>query len=307
MAGSYDLFDGQQLTGPSEYDSRYGTAIDTLQLHHATMTSLSGLIGMMMPGGRQVSANGAMGNDGTLIEVVPLSERAFTSATSYDRRCLTVECCNTTLDPEWGVSDETHRRAGKLAADMFRAGLLGGITRQYIIGHREVPGAYATSCPGPSFDLDLVVQYALQEFTGKRPITPKGIPMFTIIRDPATTFVYAVGADGRRTGVQNERQFSALTRLRESIFNTGQDIEEFFIGDFDDPEWGNLRSILDAINGDGEPQETTWKPSDQDLAKIGAAARIDTAKLLADIAKLDDAEHAKIVAEINKPRTATIS
>lgn len=135
------------------------------------------------------------------------------------------------------------------------------------------------------------------------PPKPKGVPMFTIIRDPATTFVYAVGADGRRTGIQNERQFSALTRLRASIFNTGQDVEEFFTGDFDDPGWGNLRAILDAINGDGEPQETTWKPSDQDLAKIGAAVNVKG--LVEQIDRLAEADKIELLAAINKPRTVS--
>jgi len=204
MAGSLDLFDGQQLTGPSEYDSRYGTQIDTLQLHHATMTSLSGLIDMMMPGGRQVSANGAMGNDGTLIEVVPLSERAFTSATVYDRRCLTVECCNTTLAPDWGISDATHRRAGKLAADMFRAGLLGGINRTYIIGHNQVPGTYATSCPGPSFNLDLVVQYALEYLNPRKGVPPMST-LFDVLDDKEDRD-YLLGSGGKIVVVPNSEK-----------------------------------------------------------------------------------------------------
>lgn len=159
-AGSYGLFDAQAITGPSEWSSRDGQRIDTLQIHHATMTSIDVLLSLMAPGGRQVSANGAMANDGTLYEVVPVSERAFTSATSYDKRSLTLECCNTAVGEPWPISDATHRRLGKLAAQMFQQGLLGGIDRSYIIGHREVPGTYATACPGPSMNLDLVVQYA---------------------------------------------------------------------------------------------------------------------------------------------------
>jgi len=166
MAGSSDLFDSVQLTAASEYGSRQGEQIDTLQIHHATMTSLSGLIGMMQPGGRTVSANGAMGNDGHLVEVVPLSKRAFTSASGYDRRCLTVECCNTTLSPNWGVSDATHRRLARLAVQMYRKGILGSLSRRHIIGHSEVPGTYATSCPGPSMDLDRIVALAVDMNTG---------------------------------------------------------------------------------------------------------------------------------------------
>ncbi len=180
--GSFGWFDGVQATAPTEYDSRYGTEIDTLQLHHATMTSLPGLIDMMMPGGRQVSANGAMGNNGVLIEVVPSLYRAFTSASTYDRRCVTVECCNTTLSPDWGISEATHVRAARLAVDMFKAGKLGGINRTYIIGHNEVPGTYATACPGPSFNLDHVVELANAMITP--PSSTKGANML-IFQAPA--------------------------------------------------------------------------------------------------------------------------
>ena len=164
--GSYGLFDDQYLTQASEYDSRYGNKVDTLQIHHATTTSISGLISLMMPGGRDVSANGAMANDGTLYEVVPATMRAFTSASSYDRRSLTVEVCNTTLGPNWGISEASHRRLGQLAAQMYAAGLLGAVDRRFIIGHNEVPGSYATACPGPSMNLDLVVQYAKEYLAG---------------------------------------------------------------------------------------------------------------------------------------------
>lgn len=306
MAGSANLFDAQWLTAPSEYDSRYGTPIDTLQLHHATMISLPALIGMMMPGGREVSANGAMGNDGTLYEVVPLSERAFTSGSTYDRRCLTVECCNTTVDANWGISDETHRRAGKLAADMFRAGLLGALTREFIIGHREVPGTYATACPGPSFNLDLVVQYAREDYYGSIKANPKGIPMFAIIREASTGWIFAVGEDGRRAPIQNDKQYTALRRLRDAMFYTGEKIEEFYLGDFTDPAWGDLDRILRSINGpytDIKQPAPTWAPTPAELAAIGAAAKPDVSALLKDIDKLTEADKNELLAAINKPRT----
>lgn len=298
MAGSYDLFDGQQLTGPSEYDSRYGTAIDTLQLHHATMTSLSGLIGMMMPGGREVSANGAMGNDGTLIEVVPLSDRAFTSASSYDRRCLTVECCNTTLAPDWGISDATHRRAGKLAADMFKAGLLGAIDRNYIIGHNEVPGTYATACPGPSFNLDLVVQYALEYFRGdvvKEVIKlPKGknMPILLINQDNngnLTGGAHLVGETGRLKFMRtDDQEFASLKHFMEPlglvattyVFVIQQAAESF-----------------EKVAAQGAPlSDAEIKELQESLA---AGLKVE--------ANLSAKDKAELLAAINKPRTGTIS
>lgn len=167
MAGTYDLFDSTQYTSDSEYDSRYGVAIRYLQIHHATMTSLSGLISLMQPGGREVSANGALGNDGHLVEVVPATQRAFTSGVaSWDRQCITVESCNTSLSPTWGISAATRTRLAKLAVGMYRLGLLGGLTRQFIIGHYEVPGTYATACPGPDMHLDAIVAEANAIYNG---------------------------------------------------------------------------------------------------------------------------------------------
>lgn len=150
--------DSVNYTGPSEYSNRT-MGIDTLQIHHATTTSLSGLRALMAPGGRTVSANGAMGNDGHLMGVVPENKRAFTSATSYDNRSYTIEVCNTSLAPNWGISDICHWRLAAVAVDLHRQYGM-PLDRNHIIGHREVPGTYATACPGPSMDLNRIVRYA---------------------------------------------------------------------------------------------------------------------------------------------------
>jgi hypothetical protein len=154
-------YDSINLTSYSESSPRT-MRVDTLQVHHATTTSLAACRALMDAGGRQVSANYAMGNDGNLMLVVPVERRAFTSASSYDNRSITVEVCNTTLGPSWGISYASHLRLAQLAAEMWFEGLLGGINRTYIIGHNEVPGSYATACPGPSMNLDLVVALTLQ-------------------------------------------------------------------------------------------------------------------------------------------------
>lgn len=155
--------DSTNLTALSESSPR-NQPIQTLQIHHATTTSLEGLRALMDAGGREVSANYAMGNDGHLMLVVPVERRAFTSASADDHRAITVEVCNTTLGPEWGISDASHRRLGKLAADMHvEFGM--PLDRAHIYGHNETPGSYSTACPGPSMNLDLVVQYARELVT----------------------------------------------------------------------------------------------------------------------------------------------
>lgn len=155
-------FDAVRLTALSESNAR-DMPIDTLQIHHATTTSLSGLESLMAPGGRTVSANGALGNDGTLVLKVGLNRRAFTSATNIDERSFTVECCNTTLAPNWRISDASHERLAVLLLDLhdtygvpLKRGMPG------VIGHNEVPGTYPTACPGPSMDLDRIVRRAIE-------------------------------------------------------------------------------------------------------------------------------------------------
>jgi len=155
-------FDIERLTAFSESSPRT-KQIDTLQYHHAATTSLDALEYNMEPGGREVSANCALDTDGTLILKVPIDRRAFTSGVaSYDHRCITVETVNTSSAPEWGISDAEHRRMGKLAAEMLREGLLQGLFYGTggIIGHKDVPGTYATACPGPCYDPDLILKYA---------------------------------------------------------------------------------------------------------------------------------------------------
>ena len=163
MPGSLDLFDSQWLTANSESSPRTMN-IDTLQVHHTAYPSLSGSRALMDPGGRTVSANGLLGQDGTLYEVAILSRRAFTSASAFDNRSLTVETVNTTGGPGWGIDPRSRERLAQLAVAMKRAGILSGYHRGPggIIGHNEVPGSYATACPGPDMYLDAIAARAAE-------------------------------------------------------------------------------------------------------------------------------------------------
>jgi hypothetical protein len=156
------LFDSQWLTALSESDSRYGTAIDTLQTHHTAYPSLEGSRALMNPGGRTVSANGLLDVTGWLYEVVQLDRRAFTSASGFDRRCLTVETVNSTGSPHWGIDPRSRERLAQLMVAMFRAGMLRGLYYGVggIIEHKDVPGSYATACAGPSMDTAWIIARA---------------------------------------------------------------------------------------------------------------------------------------------------
>jgi N-acetyl-anhydromuramyl-L-alanine amidase AmpD len=173
--GYLGLADVVRHTAASEWASRQGEPITTLQAHHTAYPNDEGSYQLMLPGGRTVSANYLLMRDGTLVEVVPGQFRAFTSATGFDRQCLTVETVNQTGAPQWGISEVQRRRLAKLHRDMAKAGLpttpgrrgIGGL-----IGHSEVPGTYATACPGPDMNLDHIAAMAAADATAE-PIPPR--------------------------------------------------------------------------------------------------------------------------------------
>lgn len=206
--------DSENYTSYSESSPRT-MAIDTLQIHHATTTSLAALRALMAPGGRTVSANGAMGNDGHLMGVVQEHRRAFTSATSYDNRSYTIEVCNTSLAPDWGISDICHWRLAAVAVDLHdQYGM--PLDRNHIIGHREVPGAYSTACPGPSMDLNRIVEYAYAILAARGTTASGGtrpIPEFEYEKDIEMLFL-RVADDG------NGKPYFTLLNTNTNVYAT---------------------------------------------------------------------------------------
>lgn len=199
--------DRYYATGSSEYKSRNGKKVTTLQLHHMAGTSLSVLLGLMQPGGRRVSANFALSTTGELINVVPLNMRAFTSASQFDEECYTVETVNTGGSPLWPISEASHRRAAKLLAEMhleLGVGLHYG--RGGVIGHRDVPGTYATSCPGPGMNFNQIIQWAKElvgEWGGTAPASPK----------PPVVVAPPANSDEVRQGTRGDKARWGIDRL----------------------------------------------------------------------------------------------
>ena len=143
------LTNGVQITSDS---SPRGSRIDRFILHHAATTSLSGILSLFQPGGRTVSANYALGNDGTLILTVDEDRRAWTSASSYwDGRAVTIEVANSSAGGSWPVSDATFDKLARLIADVAtRYGF--PINDDTILTHQELylryGDSYGTACPG---------------------------------------------------------------------------------------------------------------------------------------------------------------
>lgn len=138
-------------------------------LHHAAMTgTVEGLLSLMMPGGRTVSAHGAF-KDGERIQAVPHDRRAWSLADAYwDSWALTCECINNSGAPGWTLSAATHESIAQwIAATSKMTGVYphrnGDPKTWTVIGHREVytihGGSYATACPG-GMDLNWIVRRA---------------------------------------------------------------------------------------------------------------------------------------------------
>lgn len=279
-------------------------------LHHTAGGTFEGVVSMMVSGSRQVSADRVV-KDGRCAQIVDPSMRAWSlSSATWDSQLRSIECVNESVEG-WTISQKSHETmAAQVATWAFEEGWWphrdGDPTGWTVFGHREIYSifgeSYSTACPG-GMDLDLVVRLA-QQYLNPEPIKPKGLPMFALIRDPSKGWIYAVGEDGRKAPIQNERQFGAITRLRKAMLNTGDEVEDFYDGDFVDPEWGDLDRVLKSINGpytDVKPVAPTWAPTPEELAAIGAGVKFDA--LLKQIDKLTEADKVELLAAINKPRT----
>lgn len=186
----------------TDHGSRFLAKPTRIVLHHGATTSLSGLIALMMPGGRTVSAHAAIGGR-EIVNVVPESRRSYSLGSAlFERSILSAECVNSTGAPYWLLSDETHESIARWVADVSRRHKIkphrdGPPSSWTVIGHREVytihRKGYATACPG-GMRLDWIAKRA-QELLGNgtslagsgTPITTKkDYDMFPIVRNEGT-------------------------------------------------------------------------------------------------------------------------
>jgi peptidoglycan hydrolase-like protein with peptidoglycan-binding domain len=142
---------------------RDGDVIQYFVIHHAADTRPVEIQRdrFMTPNDRNVSPNWLIGADGSVHEIVPPDKyRAWTTG-QFDYKAVTVETQNTSGDPNWGISEESHVAIAKLVAWAHLRWNI-PLDRQHVLGHREVPNVPATACPGPSMDLDKILSYAIQ-------------------------------------------------------------------------------------------------------------------------------------------------
>lgn len=125
--------------------SRNGKKVTRVIVHHWAGTA--GGVERLVHSTDQASANYIILDDGTLISSVPEEYRAWTSGSAAaDEPSITVEVQNSTLGPEWRVSDAAIATLTRLIADVAKRHGWTKITRAQVRGHREFK---ATACPGP--------------------------------------------------------------------------------------------------------------------------------------------------------------
>lgn len=141
-------------------------------LHHAAMTSLSGLRSLAM-GAKQVSATNIV-KDGENERLMSDEFRAWSLSSAWaDSSFRSVETCNEST-AGWTISDASHWTLARNVAywadrDGFWPHRNGDPRTWTVLGHREVftiyGQSYSTACPG-GMDLDLVTRRAQQLLTG---------------------------------------------------------------------------------------------------------------------------------------------
>lgn len=130
---------------------RGGATVQNFQIHHSTMLTADSYIQMVQSNSRTVSSTFAVQDD-QIIRIVNLTRRPFTSASPYyDSRAFTVETANSTLAPDYKVSEKSKNSLGLIAEAMLADGALPALSNEYIYLHKDmVPrfdASYSTSCP----------------------------------------------------------------------------------------------------------------------------------------------------------------
>lgn len=213
--------------------SRLGSRIDTFLIHHMASTDGEGVTRMMWgAGGREVSANYTILNDGTLYGVVPEEDRAWTSGAAgdggrgaaWDRRSITVEIENESAAPDWRISAAAITTAARLLNDL-RARY--GVTN--VLGHRDLyerfGASYPTFCPGPN-TVATIVAKAASLAAKPTTTTPKPAPAAPLEDDDMPIAILEKKGDSQSTkslyNVTTGKAIRAISRDENISFRASQ-------------------------------------------------------------------------------------
>lgn len=155
----------------NKFTSRNSVTPSRVIVHHWAGTT-GGDTSLANPN-RDASVNYFVYSDGSVAVQVPEEYRAWTSGGyAADQPSITIETQNSTLGPEWRVSDKAVKTLVALIADIARRYKWGSVTRSRVRGHREFA---ATACPGPYLwdRLNSIAASANAQMGGKTPAPVK--------------------------------------------------------------------------------------------------------------------------------------
>ena len=169
-----------RILATSKYSSRGGAAISRVIVHH--WAGLTGGIERLTQSKDTASANYLILSTGEIIASVPEEYRAWTSGSSTaDSASITIEIQNSTLGPQWLVSQAAIDALVKLIADIGRRYKWGSIDRTRVRGHREFA---STACPGPYLYPQLAtIAASANRLLGGTPASPTPKPPVTSFYD----------------------------------------------------------------------------------------------------------------------------
>lgn len=170
-------------------------------IHHRadTGTAASARKRFMTSNDRNVSPNWNVNQDGTVDEIVPPDDyRAWTTG-AVDHQAVTVETGNSSGEPTWGITPESHEAIANIVAwwgyhyvlpiQKGAVSLVDGknvVTTPGIVGHRDTPAGKDTGtvCPGPSMNIDWIITRAKEIYQAKYvepPVDPEpGVSMTSV-------------------------------------------------------------------------------------------------------------------------------
>lgn len=145
--------------------------IDTITIHHMACTNVTGktCCDIFSTPNRGASSNYCIGYKGDIACSAPENYRSWCSNSSVnDNRAITIECANSTQEPNWEISKETMNALLNLVTDICKRNgikkllwvndmnLVGQIDKQNMtlhkwFGGKWINGVYypSTACPGP--------------------------------------------------------------------------------------------------------------------------------------------------------------
>lgn len=129
--------------------SRQGSRISEITIHHMSgIASAEQCVMWWINSNKKVSSHYGIGNSGEIIQYVDERHTAFTNSNwEANKRAVTIETSNSTMRPEWKVSDAAFKSLVMLVADIARRnGLHPLVKGKSLTWHSMYSN---TDCPGP--------------------------------------------------------------------------------------------------------------------------------------------------------------